>query len=185
MQLEKRLLDEINKIRIIDPHSHIDPHSPSAKSFDEILGYHYYTELAHSAGMNQASLAPDVPASQRAMAIAEFLPALANTVQYSWLLEIAQTFFGFEDDAIDQSNIARLDAAAAAHVSAADWPEQVLARSAVDKIFLTNDFADSLSGFDTARYVPCLRCDDLVFRLGDRATRERLCRAADCDVTDI
>ena len=36
---------------IFDPHSHIDPHRPAARNLDEVLGYHYYTELAHSAGM--------------------------------------------------------------------------------------------------------------------------------------
>ena len=43
---------------IFDPHSHIDPHRPAARNLDEVLGYHYYTELAHSAGMPAARVAP-------------------------------------------------------------------------------------------------------------------------------
>lgn len=184
MELEQRLLSEINKIPILDPHSHINPHLPAARSFDEVLGYHYYTELAHSAGMDKSPLAATVPESERAAAIAQFLPALANTTQYSWLLEIAQTFFGFPDDIIDLSNIERLTATAASHMSRAGWAREVLERSSIEKVFLTNDFDDALEGFDTALYVPCLRCDDLVFRLGEKQTVHRLSRGAGRDVHD-
>ena len=49
--LVRSLYTEICRIPLIDPHSHIDPHHPTARSLDDILNYHYYTELAHSAGM--------------------------------------------------------------------------------------------------------------------------------------
>ena len=49
-----------------------------------------------------------------------------------------------------------------------DWEAQVLRRSNIEKVFLTNDFDDPLTGFDTTRYVPCLRTDDLVFHLDNR-----------------
>jgi glucuronate isomerase len=42
---------------------------------------------------------------------------------------------------------------------------------------LTNDFDDALEGFDTTRYIPCLRTDDLVFHLHDPAVRNRLEKA--------
>ena len=41
----------------------------------------------------------------------------------------------------------------------------MLHRSNIEKVFLTNDFDDPLTGFNTQRYVPCLRTDDLVFHL--------------------
>ena len=47
----RELFDEIASWPIYDPHSHINAQSPAARNLDEILGYHYYTELAHSAGM--------------------------------------------------------------------------------------------------------------------------------------
>src|SRR5262249_1467504 len=50
------------------------------------------------------------------------------------------------------------------------------------KIFLTNDFDDPLEGFDTSRYVPCLRTDDLVFQLHQPAVRDRLAKATGTDV---
>ena len=56
--LVNRILAELNRIRLIDPHSHINPHAPASKTLADILGYHYYTELAHSVGMDQEPLAP-------------------------------------------------------------------------------------------------------------------------------
>ena len=39
---------------------------------------------------------------------------------------------------------------------------------------MTNDFDDPLEGFDTKRYIPCLRTDDLVFHLAQPKVRDRL-----------
>ena len=64
-RLARDLYHEICRIRLIDPHSHINPHQSSARGLDDILGYHYYTELAHSAGKDQAPLAESVPPRQR------------------------------------------------------------------------------------------------------------------------
>jgi glucuronate isomerase len=184
LSVEARLVAEICRIPILDPHSHINPHAPAAKSFDEILGYHYYTELAHSAGMDQARLTATVPPAERMASIAQFLPTLANTVQYSWLLEIAQTFFRFSADGIDETNISRLASTAENYTSKPDWADAVLSLSGVEKVFLTNDFDDPLDGFDTSRYVPCLRTDDLVFRLGNQEILGRLRQTTNMDVKD-
>jgi glucuronate isomerase len=69
-------------------------------------------------------------------------------------------------------------------MSAPNWEAEVLRRSNVEKVFLTNDFDDPLEGFDTARYVPCLRTDDLVFRLDQPAVRARLAKATGVEVGD-
>ena len=44
--LHQRLLDQIVQIRAIDVHSHVPARGPFAGSLRELLGYHYYTELA-------------------------------------------------------------------------------------------------------------------------------------------
>src|SRR5712691_168273 len=69
-------------------------------------------------------------------------------------------------------------------MSQPDWEEQVLRRTNVEKVFLTNDFDDPLDGFDTSRYVPCLRTDDLVFHLAKREMRQRLAQATGIEVGD-
>ena len=180
-RLTRDLYTEICRIPLIDPHSHINPHAAAAKSLDDILGYHYYTELAHSAGMDQAPLAKDAPPRERVRAILGHMSRLDNTAQYSWFLEIAQTFFGFKKDSVSADDCDALCAEAERVMNQPTWEEQVLRRSNVEKIFLTNDFDDPLDGFDTKRYVPCLRTDDLVFHLDKPATRERLAMATGID----
>jgi glucuronate isomerase len=181
-RLTRDLYAEICRIPLIDPHSHINPHAAAAKSLDDILGYHYYTELAHSAGMNQSPLGKEVPPRERDRAILEHLPQIDNTAQYSWFLEIAQTFLGFQGDRVSGGDCDALCDAADRLMAQPDWEEQVLRRSQVEKIFLTNDFDDTLEGFDTQRYVPCLRTDDLVFHLDKPAVRERLAKATGVEI---
>lgn len=181
-RLTRDLYAEICRIPLIDPHSHINPHAAAAKSLDDILGYHYYTELAHSAGMDQAPLSKEMSPRGRDRAILAHLPKIDNTAQYSWFLEIARTFLGFKGERISADDCDSLCDAADKAMAQPDWEEQVLKKSQVEKIFLTNDFDDPLEGFDTNRYVPCLRTDDLVFHLDKPATRERLAKATGVEV---
>src|SRR5215472_7523383 len=184
-QLARDLYDAIVDIPLIDPHTHIDPHRPAARTLDDILGYHYYTELAHSAGMDQAPLAREVEPRERVRAILAHMDRFDNTVQYSWFLEIARTFLGFQGDRLSAADADFLYDAAARLMAQPDWEEQVLRRSNLEKVFLTNDFDDPLEGFDTARYVPCLRTDDLVFHLHRPEVRQRLAKATGVEVGDV
>ena len=182
-RLARDLEAEIRQIPLIDPHSHIDPLRATARSLDDILGYHYYTELAHSAGMDQGPLAKDVEPRERARAILGHLERFDNTAQYSWFLEIARTFLGFRGDRITAADTDALWDAAERAFNQPGWEATVLERSNVEQVFLTNDFDDPLEGFDCKRYVPCLRTDDLVFHLDKPAVRERLARVTGIEVT--
>src|SRR5205807_9419866 len=93
--LAQDLYSQICRIPLIDPHSHINPHQPAARSLDEILGYHYYTELAHSAGLDRRALGADVEPRERVRAILGYIDRFDNTAQYSWFMEIARTLLGF------------------------------------------------------------------------------------------
>ncbi len=183
-RLTRDLYTEISKITLIDPHSHINPHAAASKSLDDILGYHYYTELAHSAGMNQSALGKEIPVRERDRAILEHLPRIDNTAQYSWFVEIAQAFLGFQGNRVGPEHCDALCDAADRLMAQPDWEKQVLKKTNVEKIFLTNDFDDPLAGFDTQLYVPCLRTDDLVFHLGKPEVRERLHKASGIDATN-
>jgi glucuronate isomerase len=114
----------------------------------------------------------------------ENLGPIENTIQWSWFIEMAQTLFGFEGDRIDASNWESLYDQADNAMVAAEWADEVLRRSKLEAVFLTNDFDDRLEGFDTKKYIPCLRTDDLVFHLAKPEVRERLERASGETVTD-
>lgn len=181
-QLTRDLYSEICQVPLIDPHSHINPHHAASKGLDDILGYHYYTELAHSAGMDRGPLAPDVPPRERVRAILAHMDRFDNTAQYGWFLEIARTFLGFPGDRVTAADCDALCDAADRVMAQADWEEQVLRTSNIEKVFLTNDFDDPLEGFDTSRYVPCLRTDDLVFHLDKPEVQQRLAKATGAGV---
>lgn len=180
--LTRTLYDEICRIPLIDPHSHINPHSPNSKGLDEILGYHYYTELAHSAGMDRKHLAPEVPARERVRHVLEYMSTIDNTVQYSWFLEIARTFLGFQGDRLSAKDCDWLCDTADRLMNAPGWEDKVLKESNIERVFLTNDFDDPLEGFDTKKYIPCLRTDDLVFHLDKPEVRERLAKATGIEI---
>jgi glucuronate isomerase len=182
--LVRELFTEICRIPLIDPHSHINPHRPASRTLDDILGYHYYTELAHSAGMDQKPLAADFEPRQRVRAILAYMDRFDNTAQYAWFLEIAQMFLGFEGERVTAADADALWNAAERLMSQPDWENEVLRRSNIEKVFLTNDFDDPLEGFDTNRYVPCLRTDDLVFHLDKPEVRQRLAKATGIEVGD-
>ncbi len=183
-QLERDLEAEIARIPLIDPHTHIDPHRPASRGLDDILGYHYYTELAHSAGLDKAPLDPAVDPRERVRAVLSHMDRFDNTAQYSWFLEIARTFLGFPGDRLTAADADWLFDTAERVFAQPDWEEQVLRRSNLERVFLTNEFDDPLTGFDTARYVPCLRTDALVFDFDKPEVKQRLARATGVEVAD-
>ena len=179
------ILDEIRRWPILDPHSHINPHRPAARNLDEVLGYHYYTELAHSAGMPARLVAAELSTEERSRNLAEYLGRIDNTIQSSWLLEIAKTFHDFPHDSINPGNIDELYRLANHEIDGHDWDKSVWSRTNLEAVFLTNDFDDPLEGWDTSKYVPCLRTDDLVLKLHEPSTIQRLKTSTNIDVVDF
>jgi glucuronate isomerase len=180
----RELFDEMARWPIFDPHTHIDPHRPAARHFEEILGYHYYTELAHSSGMPSELVAPSLEPETRAAGLVDYLDRIDSTVQYSWLLEIAQTFHQFQDDRITPKNLGDLLSRADQRRRGPEWDRQVWKASGLETVFLTNEFDDPLEGWDTRAFVPCLRTDDLVLKLHEPRTSARLKASLDMEVDD-
>ncbi len=179
------LFHEMTTWPIYDPHSHIDPHRPAARGIDEILGYHYYTELAHSAGMPAELVSDGVPAETRVRHLAEYLHRLDNTEQYAWLIEICRTFHDFPHDRINPQNVGDLIERADHSSDGPRWDQAVWDGTGLERVFLTNDFDDPLEGWDTERYVPCLRTDDLVLKLHEPRTVDRIKNCTNVDVVDL
>lgn len=173
--VRETIYQAIAAIRLIDPHTHINPHAPSSRTLADILGYHYYTELVHSSGMPRAEIEePGIPPRELVRRMVGGLGAITNTANYHWLLQICREFFDFQEDAITPDNWESLYDTAESKMATADWTQTVLDVSNVESVFLTNDFDDDLQGFDTRTYIPCLRTDDLVFHLAKPEVRDRL-----------
>ena len=179
----QRIFDALDSFVLIDSHSHINPHSPASNSLADLLGYHYYTELAHSSGMAKQRIEESgISPRERVERLFENLGNIDNTIQWSWFIELAQTLFGFQGDCIDKSNWETVYDLAESKMNEPTWEVQVLEASKMEKVFLTNDFDDPLEGFDTNRYVPCLRTDDLVFHFAQTSVQSRLQKATGCAV---
>jgi glucuronate isomerase len=184
-QLTQRLCNELTKLVLVDPHTHINPHSPASKTLADIMGYHYYTELAHSAGLPKSQIEePGLDPKTKVGRLVESLKHLDNTVQVSWLVELCRKFFGFTADRITTSNWEALYDTAAAKMAEPTWEDQCLQQSGIERVFLTNDFDDPLTGFNSQRYIPCLRTDDLVFHFSNPTVRARLAKATGFDATN-
>lgn len=175
LELRRRIFDQLDSLVIVDPHTHINPLDPGSHTLADILGYHYYTELAHSAGLAQADIEDaSISPKEKVGLLIRNLGAISNTVQWSWFIEMAQKLFGFQGNTIDASNWEQLYDDAERQMSYSEWPSKVLKTSKLSSVFLTNDFDDQLEGFDTNTYIPCLRTDDLVFNLSKLVVRDRL-----------
>ncbi|MDG2389660.1 MAG: glucuronate isomerase [Planctomycetaceae bacterium] len=177
-ELYQRLLTELESLVLIDPHTHINPHSAASTTLADIMGYHYYTELAHSAGLPKDQIEqPGIEPKEKVGRLVEKLHTLENTAQVSWLLEICREFFDFDGEMLTPDNWETVYDTALQKMAQPDWEQQVLKQSKLEKVFLTNDFDDPLEGFDTSLYIPCLRTDDLVFHLTKPETQQRLQKA--------
>lgn len=184
--LRSRLFTELDALTLIDPHTHIHALQPASETLGDILGYHYYTELAHSAGLPKEQIeAPGLSPRDKCARLVAHLAPLENTAQYSWFIEIAREFFGFREQRITPENWEEVFDTAAEKMARPDWSEQVLQQTKLAGVFLTNEFDDPLEGFDSYVYIPCLRTDDLVFQLAQASVRERLERASGRTVQDI
>jgi glucuronate isomerase len=127
LDLRRRLFAELDKLVLVDPHTHINPLDPASHTLADILGYHYYTELAHSAGMPKAQIEePGLDPKEKVRRLIENLGPIQNTIQYSWLVEMCQTFFGHQDDHVTPDNWEKLYDSAEMLMCHADWPQQVL-----------------------------------------------------------
>jgi len=180
--LERRLLGEILSIRAVDCHSHVPPESPHARSLWDLLGYHYYTELAHSAGMPAEAVDARRSEDERIGEMVARLETLDNTVQHSWLMEAARELFGFRAERLTAENWPDLARAVAEAARLEGRYRAVLAKANLEKVFLTNRFDEDLAPVDRTVFVPCLRADDLVFNMADADVRRRLAARTGVDV---
>lgn len=180
--LEARLLEEISRIPAIDCHSHVPADSPHARSLGDLLGYHYYTELAHSAGMPADAVDPRRNEADRIAEVVAHLADFDNTLQHSWLMEAARELFSLRAERITPSNWPELAQVVAQAGRPTDRYRAVLARARLEKVFLTNRFDEDLAHVDRGVFVPCLRTDDLVFQLADADVRRRLAVKTGIDV---
>jgi glucuronate isomerase len=183
-RLAQDLYTEICRIPLVDSHTHLDPFQPAAKNLDQLLGHHYYAELAHSSGMERDALAGSVDPRERVRAILYHAARFDNTAPYQWFVEIARAFLNFQGTRLTTADASWLCEAADRLMALPDWEARVLRLSNLEKVFVDRKFDDPLEGLEANRYVPCLRADDLVLHFESTATRDRLQKIVDIEPND-
>jgi glucuronate isomerase len=153
-ELRSRLLEEIMAMRAIDVHSHVPAGAPFATGLRDILGYHYYTELAHSAGMPRDVVAPGSPDERMIPGLLEAMARIDNTVQYSWLIELCRELFGLDAPRLTPQNWEPVAEQVRARAGREGRAREIMELSRIDKVFLTNNFDEDLSAVDTDLFVP-------------------------------
>lgn len=183
--LTQDLYSELCRLPLIDVHTHVDPRRPTARNLADLLGAGHFTDLALATGLEPGMLADAVDPRDRARAVfyhlMDFFP---NAAPARWFIEIAHAFLGFQGERLHLSDCSALYRVAEQRMARPDWADEVLATCNIEKLFVGVAFDDTLDGIDTARYVPCLRADELVFHLDRPAVRERLGRATELDMGD-
>ena len=153
--LSERLFDTLCSLPLIDPHTHIDPLSPHCESLSDILTYHYYTELVHSAGMPREVIEhPDLSAKEKLSRLIDFLDRIDNTIQHEWIMEMCREFFDFHEDALTPENWESVYDSSEKKMASDSWETSVLETSGIEKVLHTNDFDASIEGLDPERYDP-------------------------------
>ena len=80
-QLRDTIYEQLSAVSIIDPHTHINALNPASDTLADILGYHYYTELAHSAGMPVESIQESgINPREKVGRLVENLSTIENTI---------------------------------------------------------------------------------------------------------
>jgi glucuronate isomerase len=157
-QLVKQLYDELDRLPILDPHTHIRPKHSSALNAAEILSYHYYTELINATELQPGGFPTDDP-RRFTKILVEKLPLIKNTVQFDWLMTISELQYGIDRSEWTADSWESIYDRIQAVIDASDYTEQVIAKSNISAVFLTNSYNEDLSGVDTTFYTPCLRVD--------------------------
>jgi len=170
--LVKTLFDELRKMPIIDPHTHVRAHQPVAQHLGDLLGYHYYTELSNSSRGKPVPL-PDDP-DARIEYVWPHLADLRGTVQFDWMMGISEAFFDIPRGDWFSKPKAEIIKRAQQVIQDKSYESKVWERSNITDVYLTNQFDEDLSGLKDKRLVPCLRTDDLVFNADKAASISRL-----------
>ena len=171
-KLAGTLLQELKKMPIIDPHTHVRASQPVAAHLGDLLGYHYYTELSNSSRGRTVEL-PDDP-DERIDYVWPHLPDLRGTVQFDWMMGISEAFFGIPRADWFSKSKNEIVKQAQAVIQSRSYEQSVWERSNIRQVYLTNQFDEDLSGLKDSRLVPCLRTDDLVFNADHAKSINRL-----------
>ena len=166
--LTAELYRRIDALPIVDIHTHVEWKTGTAASIGDILSYHYYTELTNSAEF-QGGVFPFGKPEELTREILPKLRFITNTVQYDWLMTISREYLGIAPVEWRPENWKAIFDRSVQIMGRREWRQEMIEKSHIVRVFLTNQFYDDLEGLDQSFYSPCLRTEPFILWI-DRAT---------------
>jgi len=161
-KVDDKLEREINKIPVIDIHSHISPASPKAAHLSDILLYHYIVTELLTAGMPSSLVKGNLSNEERVKNSIPYLKRIKNTGTYWSLRRILEDLYGFSEE-LTLNNWESLSKEIQRQAENPDWTEFVLKEKAkIEETFLTCIPEESTEFANGGLFVPALRIDNWI-----------------------
>ncbi|MEM4789134.1 MAG: hypothetical protein QXV06_05020, partial [Ignisphaera sp.] len=153
---------ELIELEVVDIHQHLNPSQLTAKSFEDIIFYHYIvTELA-SAGMNREEFEKAQHKDKLLIAL-PFFKYVKNTTTFWCLRQILKNLYGVDVKSIDESNWKEVLEAIEDKQRGSGWAYEVLKKFCkVKKSFLTINPLEPLPQYDKDIFTGALRVEHII-----------------------
>lgn len=138
MELKNRISSEINKISIIDPHTHMKEDHLTSHVVD-VLSYHWILSELNSVGMDYADVFTNtgLDLETRLKSIIPYFSKMKNTATARSVYNIFRDLYGFYDE-LNEDNYKLLLDASIRNSTKNDWPDTVFQKANI------NTFATSV-----------------------------------------
>ncbi|MEM0371005.1 MAG: hypothetical protein QXG46_06385 [Ignisphaera sp.] len=162
IELANKLYNEIQGIDVVDIHEHLNPSRLSAKSFNDIIFYHYIVTELISAGMNREEFEKLSPIDRFVKALPYF-KFIRNTATFWSLKQILKDLYGLDINEINESNWKKVVESIESKQRDYTWVYTVLRKFCrVKKSFLTLSPLEPIPIYDRDIFTGALRLDVLV-----------------------
>lgn len=184
-ELSKRLEAEIGKMPVIDPHTHLQHRTPSARFIGNIFSYHYIKMELSTVGMDVEKLMGDsIPPDMRIKNALPFIQRIRNTTTWWGFMTICRAL-GFEEPTVHEGNWQSLCKIASETMQMEGWYRKALDSVNIKRSFLTNLPDEDLEGCDRGAFIPSLRTDEWVLEVQEGTTRQRLSALTDSSINGL
>jgi glucuronate isomerase len=191
MCVRGELYKEINKIPIVDIHTHVDFQNPFAKNAWEILSYHYFTEMAHSQGMaSEIVTSPKYSFEKKIEKLSKYLPGMQTTEPYRWLMHLLKRLFNFPYSHLGADNWKSFVKCVENKAKSPNRLEEICKLSNIEIISTTNLPWENLDGIENHKnrkgkqlFIPTFRVDLLL--TADKTTIKKLGESTGKEISNL
>ena len=125
-KLERNLLQEIQKIPVIDIHTHIRPERPVARNLYQILADHHLVSELEKAGLKSEEWkTPNIPEKDKVSKMIPYFQECKNTANFQSLRNLLTDLYGSEDP-LSKQNWEKVYQLAEEKASERNWPTEIL-----------------------------------------------------------